>query len=864
MRKTKRWVAGLTFLVLLSGTCSRTPSAAMVPGSSDAATVRRVLTLLNVVAEEYREGVVDGQIVLPIEYQEAHVFLREAEQRLEALPGVDGTRFRPSFEALRVALADRIPLAAFREKIGALSQAVSATTGVTEEVFPPAPPSASRGRVLFAENCASCHGERADGRGSDAARLRPAPANFTDPGFMRVETPFDFFHIISVGKGSSQMPAWGDVLSLQERWDLVSYLWTVLPGKAGLAQGQGVYLAHCAACHGSTGDARGTYSAGLITPAARLDSPEALSRKADQDLFQAVGHGVPGSAMPGFARVLRDEEMWAAAAFVRSLSLGGDDGTATSPTPPGQSGRHFAGLLGLLGDEYRKATAGDQAAAEMEHAEIRILLDQLERQAPKVGAETGTDGLPGKLRAIRRAIDHREPAAKVVELAGAVAQEIDARLPASEAGAAPAEGGDALLETRRLLDDALDAYGRNDERATYLVSDAYFQFEPLEKQLAIADAEATRRVEARFLELRALMAKPGAVSEARAIVEAIGSELEAARAALRPESNRYALAAQSATIILREGFEVVLILGALLAYVVKAGQPAMRRSIWSGAAAGLFASLATAYAFVELLEVSGAAVEVLEGATMLLAALVLFSVSYWLISKAEAEKWQRYIQGKVSSALARGSGIALAGAAFLAVYREGVETVLFYRALAASAESLGSLVGGFAAGSVLLVFLYLAFQRLGKRVPIRQFFLGTGVLLYYLAFVFAGKGIRELQEASWIGITSVPSVPTIDFLGVYPTAETLLAQGLLLACAAYAVFVTLRSRAGGTRGDALLAEVRELTQIARGIRRDFGREARDGRTDPGDAERLQLLISRVTDLESQMTFQFRANGRAKP
>ncbi|HSD11884.1 MAG TPA: c-type cytochrome, partial [Candidatus Binatia bacterium] len=711
MRNAKRYAAILSSVVVLCAAWSVLASAATEP-LADTAGVRRVLTLLSVVAEEYREGVVDGQVVLPIEYQEAGVFLREARQRLETLPGIDAARFRPSFDALNVALEDKIPLASFREKIDDLRQAVTASTGVSEEVFPPAPPSAARGRILFAENCVSCHGEHADGKGSEAARLRPAPANFTDPNFIRVETPFDFFHIISVGKGTSQMPAWGDVFSLQERWDLVSYLWTVLPGKAGLAEGQGVYLAHCANCHGATGDARGAYSGNLITPAPRLDSAEALARKADQDLFRAVAHGVPGSAMPGFARVLDDEEMWAAATFVRALSLGGIDAALGTPASPGQAGRHFRGLLGLLGDEYRKASVDDRATAELEHAESLILLDQLERQAARVGGEVGIDGLPQRLRAIRQAIEARHPAPEVVSQTSSLAHEIEARLPAAEPQAPATQGGDALAETRRLLEEALAAYERNDERATYLVSDAYFQFEPLEKPLALAHPEVTRRVEGRFLELRTLMAKPGAVAEARALVATIGSELDAARGALHPESSRYTLAVQSATIILREGFEVVLILGALLAYVVKAGHPSMRRSVWMGAVAGLLASVATAYAFVELLEVSGTTVETLEGATMLLAALVLFSVSYWLISKAEAEKWQRYIQGKVSSALERGSAAALAGAAFLAVYREGVETVLFYRALAASAGSFGSLVAGLAIGIVLLVFLYIAFQRL--------------------------------------------------------------------------------------------------------------------------------------------------------
>jgi high-affinity iron transporter len=178
---------------------------------------------------------------------------------------------------------------------------------------------------------------------------------------------------------------------------------------------------------------------------------------------------------------------------------------------------------------------------------------------------------------------------------------------------------------------------------------------------------------------------------------------------------------------------------------------------------------------------------------MLLAAAVLFFVSYWLISKAEAERWQRYIQGKVKTAVATGNLFALGGAAFLAVYREGVETVLFYKALLDGAgPQAGAVVLGFAVGLAGLAVVYVLYQRLGRRLPLRQFFLVTGGLLYYLAVVFAGKGVAELQGAGIVSTTLVPWMPRIDGLGLYPTVETLAAQAVLVLCALYAVAVAMR------------------------------------------------------------------------
>ena len=90
------------------------------------------------------------------------------------------------------------------------------------------------------------------GQGPDAADLSPPPANFTDPRFMRGETPYDFFHVISLGKRGTAMPEWDDVLSIQDRWDVVSYLWSLSYGESVLAEGQGVYLSQCASCHAAT------------------------------------------------------------------------------------------------------------------------------------------------------------------------------------------------------------------------------------------------------------------------------------------------------------------------------------------------------------------------------------------------------------------------------------------------------------------------------------------------------------------------------------------------------------------------------------------------------------------------------------
>jgi high-affinity iron transporter len=119
--------------------------------------------------------------------------------------------------------------------------------------------------------------------------------------------------------------------------------------------------------------------------------------------------------------------------------------------------------------------------------------------------------------------------------------------------------------------------------------------------------------------------------------------------------------------------------------------------------------------------------------------------------------------------------------AFLVVYREGAETALFYQALLQTANaSLPHIMAGLATGVIALVVVYIASNRLTKRLPLRRFFAVTGALLYAMAFSFMGKGLRELQEGGALQSTPIPGWPTIDAIGVYPSVETLVGQGALV------------------------------------------------------------------------------------
>jgi high-affinity iron transporter len=330
---------------------------------------------------------------------------------------------------------------------------------------------------------------------------------------------------------------------------------------------------------------------------------------------------------------------------------------------------------------------------------------------------------------------------------------------------------------RRLVDSAL-ATGSD-----RLAFDAYLTFEQVETDVRARNAGLASDLESAFAWLRVRATRADA-NEKHAIRERLLTGLERAERVVADRPSRASLFVASFFLLLREGFEAILIVAALMTFLTKAGAVERRRDVARGAWLAIAASLLT-WALVELLfQISPGQREAIEGGTMLLAAAVLFYVSYWLLSKIEAAKWTAFVKGKMESALSSGSGVALSAVAFLAVYREGFETILFYKALFTSAGAMGvAVLGGIAAGAVGLVVVYLVINELGLRVAMKPFFTITGIMLYYMAFVFAGKGVADLQEAHVLPLTIIDGAPRLPVFGIYPTVESLVVQGLLLVLA---------------------------------------------------------------------------------
>jgi high-affinity iron transporter len=320
---------------------------------------------------------------------------------------------------------------------------------------------------------------------------------------------------------------------------------------------------------------------------------------------------------------------------------------------------------------------------------------------------------------------------------------------------------------------------------------AYVAFEPLETIARAKDPRRVSELERSFGEFRVAVRRGDtrAATTARNAITGVLPRVVAL--ASGTDESAVTMFWQSFIIILREGFEAMLVVGATVAFLIRTGNRERLRFIWFGAALGVVASALTAVILETALAAIPASSEIVEAVSLLVAVVVLFSVSYWLISKVEAHKWQKFIREKVSVALEHGSGGALMLIAFLAVYREGAETALFYQALFSQAHgAVLPLTLGIVAGSVALAVVFVLLYRFGVKIPMRTFFAATSLLLYYMAFVFAGRGIRELQEGNVLSMTPLPHVPDIPWLGLFPTVETVAIQLVLLVLFAFALVRT--------------------------------------------------------------------------
>jgi high-affinity iron transporter len=310
--------------------------------------------------------------------------------------------------------------------------------------------------------------------------------------------------------------------------------------------------------------------------------------------------------------------------------------------------------------------------------------------------------------------------------------------------------------------------------------------EPIEPRLAARDAKLLSRVEEVMAEYRARLDRGATVAELKEHLGVVEEVLNSANEVLdRSNTGAATTFVASFTILVREGLEALLLVVAIVAFLRKSGRQELMPYVHGGWISALAAGGVTLLVARYLIDISGASRELTEGYASLFAAFVLLTVGLWMHQKCVAGHWQRYLQNNLTGILRGRSAWLLAGLAFLMVYREVFETILFYAAL--SSEGNGAaLLAGLVAGGAVLALISTALLKFSARLPIGKFFSVSSILIAVLAVVLAGKGAEALQEAGILSVQTLP-LPRIELVGVFPSVQTLLLQGIV-AFAAIAGF----------------------------------------------------------------------------
>lgn len=492
-----------------------------------------------------------------------------------------------------------------------------------------------------------------------------------------------------------------------------------------LNHGRQLYAENCAGCHGATGKGDGPLGKRLDPKPVDFTDLDRARERSVFALYQVIGQGLEGTPMRSFAE-LSDDDRWALAFVVGQFAF-----------PESLTGR----------------------GADLWKSESR-----LRAMIPSMDAVTTLT-----------------PAALSASVGEASAMPLVAFLRRNP-GATVASQSSVLQLAHERLNQALEAYRKGDATsASRLAVSAYLDgFEPVEPVLATKDEPLLRRIETAMTGVRS-----GITSQVPEPV--LAQNIAAAQALLVDAENKLGAHETSPTsafvgaftILLREGLEALLIVVAIIAFLRKANRPEVLIYVHAGAVVALLGGVATWAVATYLISISGASREMTEGFGSLFAAVVLLFVGIWMHGKSQAGAWQKYIKEKVSQALTRRSAWFLFLLAFVVVYREVFETILFYVALWSEGNHHAVLGGAVAAslGLALIAWLLLAYS---ARLPIGKFFSFSAGLMAILAVVLTGKGVAALQEANLLPARLL-DLPRIDLIGFYPTDQGVIAQ---IACIA--------------------------------------------------------------------------------
>ncbi|MCF6194170.1 MAG: cytochrome c/FTR1 family iron permease, partial [Kangiellaceae bacterium] len=487
-----------------------------------------------------------------------------------------------------------------------------------------------------------------------------------------------------------------------------------------------LFQSNCASCHGQLGNGDGVLSINLLPKPTNFTDIDRAMNRSLMGIYDVISSGLEGTAMESFKH-LTAKQRWSLAFEVGSLAFSSQS----------------AKSLGIV-DKYSDAPRANLSTQEWVQFSPKEIIDNrsdISISTVKRLRTNFTDWFSSS----------EEP----------------------------------LAVSRLQLLTALEAFKLSQfKRANTHAVSAYLDgFELIESSLDMYDKPLRKKIEGELLGLRQKLNARTASKEVESSISKIFGLLDEAGSLLNQSTmSDGTLFTASFLILLREGLEALLVVVALFTILVRSKKEEAIKYVHFGWVAAVLAGAVTWIVAQYLVAISGASREIMEGVAAMTAAIILFYVGFWMHNKSQSDQWRHYIQKNIDKSLTTGTLWGISGLAFIAVYREVFETVLFYQSLMTQvAETQGFvLVGGFLLATAVLVLIGWLVIHYSIKLPIARFFSSTSYLLLILSFILMGKSVAALQEAAIIGISPMPINYELDWLGISSTWQSFSAQLVIL------------------------------------------------------------------------------------
>lgn len=488
-----------------------------------------------------------------------------------------------------------------------------------------------------------------------------------------------------------------------------------------ITAGRKLYNISCQSCHGKSGEGDGPMSASFTPRPANFLAASVMQYISPLQIFNTTRLGVQGTGMRAFDE-LSDDQLWQIAFYVKSL--------------------------------------------------------RFEKEFPSS---------KDSLKKVFQRIQNANPLSEIAHLSDT---ELEMRFPENERAISI-----AALRLHRLdnnknttlniatsyLNDALQLYKNNN--ATLAGQKALFAYldgvEPVEQQLTAIDANIVNELETKMNAVRTAIKKGKPFTEVEQNITAAKDSIAKASQLLGEQTYTFWFSFLiAASILLREGLEAVLIIVTILSLLKSLKATRAIRWVHGGWITAVAIGIASWFFTGYLMAFGSQNRELIEAIGSAVAVIILVYVGFWLHNKTEAKKWQHFVNARITGLLDEKKMFGLAFISFIVVFREAFESILFLSSMQLQVDDAsrnGVWMGALSAiiGVIFIAFLLLRFS---IHIPIRKLFQYSAIIIMLLAIVLAGQGIHAFQEAGIISVTSVPVNFHSGVLGIFPTAETYLAQ----------------------------------------------------------------------------------------